>query len=187
MIIAEVKKFRKSQPRVGGRKIHKMLIASEIQIGRDKLFALLRKNRMLVVPKKKYVRTTNSYHRFRKYQNLIKDLKITAPNQVFVADITYLNTLEGFCYLALITDAYSRKIVGYDISKSLAFEGCQRALKMALKGVKEPEKLIHHSDRGIQYCSSGYVQILQEYNVRISMTEEIMPLRMPWPNVSMAS
>ena len=148
-----------------------MLLDSEIQIGRDKLFAVLRKNRMLVVPKKKYVRTTNSYHRFRKYKNLIKDLNITAPNQVFVADITYLDTLEGFCYLALITDVYSRKIVGYDVSKSLSFEGCQRALKMALKGVREPEKLIHHSDRGIQYCSSGYVQILQENKIQISMTE----------------
>lgn len=148
-----------------------MLNDSGFKIGRDKLFALLRKHRMLVVPKKKYPKTTNSYHRFRKYKNLIKDLKITSPNQVFVADITYVDTLEGFCYLALITDVYSRKIVGYDLSKSLAIEGCQRALRMALKGINEPEKLIHHSDRGFQYCSIGYIEILQKYKVKISMTE----------------
>jgi len=118
------------------------------------------------------VHTTQSWHRFRKHPNRIKDLEITRPNQVFVADITYVDTLEGFCYLFLITDLYSRNIVGYDLSQSLAIEGCQRALKRALEGVSEPERLIHHSDRGIQYCSHGYVRILETHNVQISMTEE---------------
>ncbi len=127
---------------------------------------------MLVSRKKQYVKTTNSYHRFQVYKNLIKELKITQPNQVFVSDITYISTLEKFCYLSLITDLYSRKIVGYCLSKSLAIEGCLTTLRMALKSVKQPKKLIHHSDRGIQYCSHAYVKLLQDNNVKISMTEE---------------
>lgn len=142
------------------------------KIGRDKLFQILREHHMLVCPKKRYTKTTNSFHRFRKYPNLIKEMKITASDQVFVADITYIDTLEGFCYLFLISDVFSRKIVGYDLSNSLCIEGCQRTLKMALKSVRKPEKLIHHSDRGIQYCSNGYVHILEENGIRISMTEE---------------
>jgi transposase InsO family protein len=111
-------------------------------------------------------------HRFKKHKNRIRDLSITETNQVFVVDITYLDTFNGFCYLALVTDVYSRKIVGYDVSRSLAIEGSLRALKMALKSVREPEKLIHHSDRGIQYCSHAYVDYLLERNITISMTEE---------------
>jgi transposase InsO family protein len=91
---------------------------------------------------------------------------------VFVADITYLETIEGSCYLALVTDLFSRKIVGYDLSKSLAVEGAKRALEMALKNVAEPDKLIHHSDRGIQYCSYTYTDLLNDQHVQISMTEE---------------
>jgi len=127
---------------------------------------------LLINKKKKYVRTTQSYHRFRTYKNLIKDLEMTQPNQVFVSDITYLDTLEGFCYLALITDAYSRKIVGYSVSQSLSIEFCLDALRQALKGVEAPDKLIHHSDRGIQYCSHAYVELLLKNKVNISMTEE---------------
>lgn len=171
MILSAVREIRNKQPRIGGKKLYIMLNKSGIKIGRDKLFNLLRDNNMLIKIKKKYVRTTNSYHRFRKYPNLIKELNITGPNQVWVSDITYIDTFEGFCYLALITDAYSRKIVGYDLSDSLDAEGCQRALKMALEGLREPYKLIHHSDRGIQYCSYEYVRILESRNVRISMTE----------------
>lgn len=172
LIISEVKRIRKRQPRVGGRKLHKMLQARGFQVGRDRLFKILENFNLLVRPKKNYTKTTNSFHRFRKYGNLIKDLKITRPNEVFVSDITYLATQEGFCYLSLVTDVYSRKIVGYDVSDSLAIEGAQRALRMALKKVSEPGKLIHHSDRGIQYCSNGYVNILEEKEVSISMTED---------------
>lgn len=149
-----------------------MLPQTAAQVGRDKLFDTLRDNQLLVKPAKNYTRTTNSFHRFRTYSNLIKDREVTAPNQVFVSDITYLDTQEGFCYLALITDLYSRKIIGWDLSQSLSIEGSQRALRMALQKVPEPEKLTHHSDRGIQYCSYGYVAMLKHKNVSISMTEE---------------
>lgn len=142
------------------------------QIGRDQLFNLLRRYRLLIQPRKNYRKTTNSMHRFRKYRNLIKDKNPVRPNEIFVSDITYIDTLEGFNYLVLITDLYSRKIVGWDLSRSLAIEGSQRALKMALQTVGEPEKLIHHSDRGLQFCSPGYTNILDSKKVAISMTGE---------------
>ena len=167
-----VQNIRKSQPRVGVRKLQLMLSEFGIEIGRDRLFNVLARKGFLVAPARNFRRTTNSYHRFHKYGNLIKDLEIQYANQVFVSDITYLDTQEGFCYLALITDLYSRKIVGWDLSRSLSIEGCQRALVQAFKGVPEPEKLIHHSDRGIQYCSKGYVDLLINKNTQISMTEE---------------
>jgi putative transposase len=172
LILSEVRMIRRSQPRVGGRKLHKALNGKSLKIGRDRLFDLLREANMLIRMRKRHVRTTNSQHRYRKYSNLIKALEITRPNQVFVADITYIDTVEGFCYLSLLTDVYSRKIVGYALSRSLAIEGCQRALRMALRGVREPENLIHHSDRGVQYCSGGYVSMLKNKRVQISMTEE---------------
>jgi transposase InsO family protein len=106
------------------------------------------------------------------YKNLIKEEEAQRPEQVFVADITYLETMEGYCYLSLITDWYSRKIMGYAVSRSLSIEGSVRALKMALRMTKNPKLLIHHSDRGIQYCSKGYTEILKKQGVRISMTEE---------------
>ena len=127
---------------------------------------------MLVKRKKVSYKTTYSYHHFYKHSNLIKDLNITAPNQVWVSDITYIRTINGFCYLALITDLYSRKIVGYDISDSLELAGCLRALKSAFRKAKPSKNLIHHSDRGIQYCSKQYVNELTKRQVKISMTEE---------------
>jgi putative transposase len=172
IVIQAVRQIRGSQPRVGGRKLQKMLLPLNIEISRDGLFAILREKNLLVRVRRSYRRTTVSSHRFRKYKNLIKERPITKPNQVFVSDITYLDTLEGFCYLALVTDLYSRKIVGWNVSESLSIEGCQRALRMALKGVADPEKLIHHSDRGFQYCNPRYVQILESLKSQISMTEE---------------
>ena len=175
-ILAQVIKIRKRQPMIGGRKIQHILGKQsqklEICVGRDQLFTILREHNLLIAPKKKYVKTTNSYHRFRVHKNLIKDLDITRPDQVYVSDITYITTIDGFCYLSLITDLFSRKIVGYCLSKSLGIEGCLTALKMALKGVEHPENLIHHSDRGIQYCSHAYVELLTKKKVKISMTEE---------------
>ena len=144
----------------------------QLKVGRDALFKVLRENSMLTLRKKYSCRTTDSYHRFYKYNNLIKDMKITKPNQVWASDITYIRTLNGFCYLALITDMYSRKIVGYDLSDSLELKGCVRALNKAIYQAKNIKGLIHHSDRGIQYCSNVYTQILKRKNIDISMTEE---------------
>jgi putative transposase len=172
MVLREVKRIRVEQPRVGTRKLHRMLQLNWVRIGRDHLFEILRKNKLLIKPIKNFRKTTNSYHRFRKHRNLIKDLVVGMPNQVFVTDITYLETLESSCYLFLITDLYSRKIVGWNVSRNLSVRAAQKALKMALKGVENPEGLIHHSDRGLQYCSPRYTDILDQHKVRISMTEE---------------
>ena len=127
---------------------------------------------MLTLRKKPTYKTTNSLHRFYKYKNCIKDLVINKPNQVWVSDITYIRTIKGFCYLALITDMYSRKIVGYDLSDSLELTGCVRALQKALKQSAQRSPQIHHSDRGIQYCSNIYTQILINNDIKISMTED---------------
>jgi len=143
-----------------------------LKVGRDTLFNVLREHQMLTLRKKYSARTTNSHHRFYKYNNIIKDLEITKPNQVWVSDITYIRTIKGFCYLALITDMHSRKIVGYDLSDSLELKGCVRALKKAIYQAKDIKHLIHHSDRGIQYCSNVYTQILNRKKIDISMTEE---------------
>lgn len=172
ILLQAVAAIRVRQPRVGGRKLQKMLLRMGFEIGRDKVFVILEKYDLLVKPLRNFRRTTNSNHRFRKYHNLIKDKEVTRPNEVFVADITYIDTYEGFSYLVIITDLYSRKVVGWDLSQSLGIEGCQRAVRMALSGIKSPEELIHHSDRGLQFCSYGYVAILKEHNIEISMTEE---------------
>jgi len=131
---------------------------------------------MLTPRKKTSARTTNPYHRFYKYNNIIKDVEVTIANQVWVSDITYIKTVKGFCYLALITDMHSRKIVGYDISDSLELKGCVRALNKAIYQAKSINGLVHHSDRGIQYCSSNYVKLLQDNDIQISMTENGDPL-----------
>ena len=144
----------------------------QLKVGRDTLFKVLREHNMLTLRKKYSCRTTNSYHRFYKYNNIIKDVEINRPNQVWAADITYIRTLKGFCYLALITDMYSRKIVGYDISDSLELKGCVRALNKAVYQAKNIKGLIHHSDRGIQYCSNVYTKTLKRKKINISMTEE---------------
>ena len=147
-------------------------VKANLKIGRDTLFNVLRKHRLLTLRKKYSARTTNSYHRFYKYDNIIKDVEVTKPNQVWASDITYIRTVKGFCYLALITDMYSRKIIGYDLSDSLELKGCVRALNKAIYQAKNIKGLIHHSDRGIQYCSNVYTQILKRKKIDISMTEE---------------
>lgn len=142
------------------------------KVGRDKFFDLLRKHNLLVKRRRCYVRTTNSMHRFRVYKNLFKDNAPLRFNECWVADITYLRTQKGFVYLFLLTDAYSRKIVGWSVSESLSIEGGLIALKMALKQRDKRLPLLHHSDRGIQYCSKAYVKLLDKNAVKISMTEE---------------
>ena len=175
-VVELVRKSRKTLPREGTRKLMKSLYndfqKQHLKIGRDRLFSILRENQLLVRRKKYSSRTTNSYHRFYKYNNTIKDLKIDKPNQVWASDITYIRTINGFCYLALITDMYSRKIVGYDLSDSLELKGCVRALNKAIYNAKNIKELTHHSDRGIQYCSNIYTQILKRKKIQISMTEE---------------
>ena len=175
-IIEIVRNRRKSLPREGVRKLIKSLdiefSKANVKVGRDTLFAVLRKHQMLTLRKKTSARTTNSYHRFYKYNNLIKNMQVNKPNQVWVSDITYIRTVKGFCYLALITDMHSRKIVGYDLSDSLELRGCVRALNKAIYQAKDTKQLIHHSDRGIQYCSNVYTKILKRKKIDISMTEE---------------
>jgi putative transposase len=164
---------------VGVRKLYTMLSEQLARInggiGRDMLFGILRKHDMLIRSRRRYTRTTNSVHRFRMYKNLIKGVSINRPNQIWAADITYLRLAEGFCYLALLTDMYSRKVVGYDVSDSLELSGAIRALHRALKctgSIRGEGRTIHHSDRAIQYCSPRYTDILAENNLQASMTEE---------------
>ena len=175
-VIKIVKERRRTLPREGVRKLMRSLDIefekANLKVGRDMLFNILREHRMLTLRKKYSARTTNSYHRFYKYGNIIKDVVVNRPNQVWVSDITYIRTLKGFCYLALVTDMYSRKIVGYDLSDSLELNGCVRALNKAVYQAKNIRGLIHHSDRGIQYCSNVYTQILKRKKIDISMTEE---------------
>lgn len=168
---------RKLLPRVGGKKLYFMLGHDLSQLeespGRDRFFDILRNNELLIKRKKKFVNTTDSHHRFRKHKSLIKGISIKRPNQVYVSDITYLRLSKGgFVYLFLITDAFSRKIVGWHLSESLGMEGALKALKMALKQCPNTSKLIHHSDRGIQYCSKDYTNLLLKNKVGISMTEQ---------------
>ncbi len=176
LVLGLVYSIRAGQPRVGGKKLYRHL-SSDLhllgKIGRDKFFDILRQNDLLVSRKKNYTRTTNSYHHFYKWNNLIKDKIFRQSNKCWVSDITYIRTQTGFVYLFLVSDLYSRKIVGWDLSKSLSIEGGIRALKMALRQRKDKTRpLIHHSDRGVQYCSKEYVNLLQKNNVSISMTEE---------------
>lgn len=175
-VLKLVKEERIEQSRVGTVKLYKALKGtfemSGLKVGRDKLNDILKEHDMLVRRKKASCKTTDSYHRFHKYKNLVKDMAVTAPNQVWVSDITYIRTINGFCYLALITDMFSRKIVGYDISDSLELAGCLRALKRAIKQARPKAGLVHHSDRGIQYCSNQYVDQLKKREIKISMTEE---------------
>lgn len=175
-VIGLVRESRRTLPREGTRKLMRSLKDEfhkyDLKVGRDQLFRILRDNRLLIRRKKYSSRTTNSYHRFYKYGNIIKDLEINRPNQVWASDITYIRTIKGFCYLALITDMHSRKIVGYDLSDSLELKGCVRALNKAIYNAKNIDRLIHHSDRGIQYCSNVYTQILKRKKIQISMTEE---------------
>jgi len=176
MVIKLVQDIRRRQPRIGGKKLYRLLKPDldELEgcIGRDRFFDILRKGGLLVKRRKKYVITTDSYHRFRKYKNKLKEKLLTGPNQAYINDITYLRTQEGFIYLFLQTDAYSRMITGWDLSDSLAIEGAIKALQMTVKQCPQTQGVIHHSDRGIQYCSSEYVKILKHHKMEISMTEE---------------
>lgn len=149
-----------------------MLTEHQIEIGRDYLFDLLAENKLLIRKRKRKIITTQSNHWMRKYCNLVKELKVTRAEQLWVSDITYIRLTNGFAYLSLITDAYSRKIIGFNLRKDLSSEGAVLALQMALCSRQKPWlSLIHHSDRGVQYCCKNYVDLLTENNIGISMTE----------------
>ncbi|RAP96821.1 IS3 family transposase [Burkholderia cepacia] len=174
-----VRDIRLRQPRLGTRKLHHLLgpVLGErgIKLGRDRLFDVLRAARLLVVPHRAYHKTTQSHHRFRRHPNLLKpgpdQVVPTGPEQVWVADITYLPTAGRFVYLSLITDAFSRKIVGHHVHDSLQTEQVSQALKKALRSRRTCQPLIHHSDRGIQYCSTYYQDIHRRHGLRCSMTD----------------
>jgi putative transposase len=179
MVTDKVISVRQDMPRLGTRKLHYLLKEyfqqQGIGIGRDKLFDLLRQQNMLISKKKRYTKTTQSSHWMRKYPNLIKDIRAQEPEQIWVADITYLRVSAGCCYLHLITDAYSKRIMGYHISDTLAASETLRALQVALKTRFYHRSLTHHSDRGLQYCSIAYTSTLQKNGITISMTEDGSP------------
>lgn len=176
LILQQVRSIRKDHRSMGGRKLYELLypfmLEHSIKMGRDALFDLLAANKLLVRKKRRVAYTTQSFHWLRKHPNLIIDYIPTSPNKLWVSDITYLKIASDFVYISFITDAYSHKIVGYHIAPTLATVETIQALKMALSGLKSPvDDLIHHSDRGIQYCSAEYVALLQDNHIRISMTE----------------
>lgn len=166
--------------RFGGRTMLDMLGPRleelNIRIGRDRFFDLLRENDLLVRPRRRHVSTTNSRHHYDKWPYLVGNMEITEAERVWVCDITYIRTAGGFLYLFLITDAYSHKVMGYHLSHTLEARGAVAALKMALSQRIYPwRQLIHHSDRGVQYCSTNYVKMLQDAGIAISMTEGASP------------
>ena len=177
-VIDLVLSIRVSMPRLGTRKLY-YLLESKLKVlgvGRDKLFRILKANNLLIQPKKSYHVTTDSHHRFRKHKNQIKDIEFIRPEQVWVSDITYVGNRENPCYLALVTDAYSKKIMGYDVSNSLNVNGSLRALGMAIsRRIYKDEPIIHHSDRGLQYCSNEYQKLLTNNGICASMTEKYDP------------
>lgn len=174
-ILKQAKVLRAEHKRMGAEKIlhllSDVLLEHDIKYGRDKFYNLLGEHGLLVKCKRHGTRTTNSNHFYRRYTNLVRDLEITSPGKLWVSDITYIRTELGFVYLSLITDAYSRKIVGFSLWPNLSSEGALSALRMAVENEGVKTGLIHHSDRGIQYCCTDYVQYLNGCHIQISMTE----------------
>lgn len=183
LIIKQVRLIRQKHPRIGVRKLYKMLQSfftdHNIKMGRDGLFDLLSDHHLLVRKRKRKIYTTNSFHWLRKYPNLIKGVIPDSTNQIWVSDITYWKINSGeHLYISMITDMYSHQIVGYHVADTLEAIESVQALNMALSalGTEGHIQLTHHSDRGIQYCSQEYVNLLQDYKIRISMTENGDPL-----------
>jgi len=186
-VVGLIKQKRTIWKRGSGRNLHKSLetelASNHIKMGRDKFFDLLRDNHLLIRPKRHRTKTTCSYHHFRKYANLIQNTIPSRPDQVWVSDITYLwlKQQDKFCYLSIITDLYSRKIVGHCVHDDLSVRGCMEALQQAIKAKQnnKPFSLTHHSDRGVQYCCHAYVRMLKKHKVNISMTQSGDPLENP--------
>lgn len=176
LVLKLVDEIRVDLPRCGTDKLHFMLRDSftshGIKMGRDLLYTLLGEHGLLVRYRRRKPYTTDSYHRYKKYPNLIRNMVLTRAGQLWVSDITYLRLTVGFCYLSIITDAYSHKIVGYKLHATLQRQGPIDALLMACKEVKKSKELIHHSDRGVQYCCDDYVMEIEKNNIKLSMTEK---------------
>lgn len=175
LLLQLISEIRKKMPRLGCKKLLFLLKedmkSHNIKMGRDMFFDFMRRHDLLIYKKRRYTKTTNSFHRYYKYPNLIIGFVPCKSNQLYVSDITYIRLVEGFAYLSLITDAYSRKIVGYKLHTTLSRLGCIYALQMALTDLPVYiEDIIHHSDRGVQYCSDEYVTILKHNKFLISMT-----------------
>ncbi|MGR6743594.1 IS3 family transposase [Aeromonas veronii] len=177
-VVRFVRQVRLRQPRVGTRKLHYLLLGQDdggLKVGRDRLFQILAEHRLLVLPRRAYHKTTHSFHRFYRHPNLLKagpeQVMPVAPEQVWVADITYLPARSGPLYLSLVTDAYSRKIVGHHVHEGMHAESVAMAFKKALKQRCGSGELIHHSDRGVQYCSGLYQSLHERYGVKCSMTD----------------
>lgn len=179
LLIEMIRKVRKRMPRLGGRKLlvvlHDKFERAGIQMGRDAFFDFLREHALLIKPRRRYVRTTLSSHWLRKYDNLVAGFRGDKVNRIWVCDITYVETEEGFVYLYLITDAYSKKIIGHHVSDDLKGQSATAALKRAISLIKTCAGIIHHSDRGVQYCSEAYIQLLTGNKMRISMSEPGSP------------
>lgn len=175
LVLKLEREIREDLPRCGTDKLHFMLSSAFVQhgikLGRDGLYRLLGHYGQLIRHRKRKPYTTNSNHHYRKYPNLIRDMKLTQAGQLWVSDITYIRLQDKFCYLSIITDAYSHKIVGYKLHPTLHSEGAVDALIMASKDTKWTKKLIHHSDRGIQYCCNEYVNVIEFFEIKLSMTE----------------
>lgn len=181
LIIREVLRIRQTHRRMGGRKLYELLepfmLEHQIKMGRDALFDALAANNLLVKRRKRKVYTTQSFHWLRKYPNQIRGFIPSKSNELWVSDITYWKIESGYLYISFVTDAYSRKVVGYQVAETLESIETVKALRMAIDNSKESLiNLIHHSDRGIQYCSSSYVSLLQRNGISISMTENGDPL-----------
>lgn len=176
LVLKLVKEIRADLPRCGTDKLHFMLQNSfaqhQIKLGRDGLYALLGRYGMLIRQRRRRPYTTNSNHHYRKYPNLLRNLQLKSAGQLWVSDITYIRKTNGFSYLSIITDAYSHKIVGYKLHPTLHSAGAIDALVMASEGNKRTQGLVHHSDRGSQYCCSDYVQMTDYYGIQLSMTEK---------------
>jgi putative transposase len=183
IVLTLVKELRTTMPMLGTRKLLYLLTPElqkhGIKMGRDELFDLLRFHGLLMRRRRRSVKTTNSHHWMKKYPNLTCDLIPTATEQLWVSDITYIRTKQGFSYLSLITDAYSRKIMGYALHETLEATGCMQALSMAVSqrknNMSSASTLIHHSDRGVQYCCAEYIDMLMKENISISMTQNGSP------------
>lgn len=170
-----VEQLRMRMPRLGTRKLYYLLKDNfehlGIKIGRDAFFDYLRSEQMLIKPRKTYTKTTNSKHWLKKHPNLLKQHSPTRPEQVFVSDITMIKTRTSTCYLSLVTDAFSRKIMGYKLSNDMSSDKVVQALKMAVNNRITDLPLVHHSDRGVQYCSSVYQETLNQNHILPSMTD----------------
>lgn len=167
-----VKQERRSQPMIGTRKLYDLFEETfrRLKIGRDQLFDLLRRHGLLVQRKRRSIGTTHWWHTLRRYPNLVRDFTPKRPNELWVSDMTYIPVGDGFAYASIVTDAFSRKIVGFHLAPTLETTGPMKALRMALRSADSTKGLIHHSDQGVQYCSKEYVGTLKKQGCRISMT-----------------